>query len=88
MKTTLPVIHLNGTHPHVLLDKATEAVRDLRRALHSLEATEPNARDYYPLGLEGQGRALREHIQRLDRVRATLAELEALQAHILDVTGQ
>lgn len=84
----LPTIHLNGTSAETLLFEATQARDALSRALDAMWGAAPNARDYYPQGVESAARAIREFDAHAAAVRAALAYFGAHVEHISDVLDQ
>ena len=77
----LPTIHMNGTPASRLVEEYDEAADLLRTAIRSLGVSGPNGRDYYPQGESAIYEAQREHADRIERVRAVLAEVEAIVRH-------
>jgi len=71
----VPVVHMNGTPRGRLKEENDAAYRAVLNALREVEQASPNGRDYYPLGDVYAAKAVREHIGRVDRLRAVLAEL-------------
>lgn len=78
----VPTIHRNGTSQRTLEDQLATARGSLRRALECMEDARPNGRDYYPQGPDAWRHAMAEHADRLARVRAVLAELDAVHEAI------
>lgn len=76
-----PCIHLNGTSRERLTDVYAEAVSALRLAVRSTEDMSPNGRDYYPLGEGANMQAIREHADRMQRLRSVPEELTELRDH-------
>jgi hypothetical protein len=81
----IPTIHLSGTSADELFRQVAEAGGALRRALDAMTAAEPHGRDYYPQGPAALPAALREHRNRIELVRAILAEYQQLAEAIADV---
>lgn len=84
----LPTIHLNGTSPESLLFEATQAREALSRAVDAIQGAHPNARDYYPQGVEAASKAIREYEAHRLAVGAALAYFDAHVQHIEDVLDQ
>lgn len=76
-----PTIHLNGTSRERLAEAYAAAVVALRAAIRATEDTAPNGRDYYPQGDGAQMTAIREHTDRMQRIRSVLEELTELRDH-------
>jgi hypothetical protein len=74
-----PMIHLNGTSKDVLATQYNDAVTVLRGAIQALEDAAPNARDYYPMGEAAPLQAIREHGERLKKLRSVLSELTEIR---------
>lgn len=83
----VPTIHLNGTSKAALLDDLGEAAVAIDAAYRAVKQTAPNGRDYYPQGPLALGAALAEHEDRLRRLDAVKAEIEALMDAI-DTQGR
>lgn len=83
-KFTLPTIHLNGTSAESLYEDLANALGAMRDALRALDKVSPNARDYYPQGPHAINEALREHDERVRRIRSVMRELESLAEHVAD----
>lgn len=77
----LPVIHLNGSDPEVLLKGYRDAYFALRAAEEALRAVSPHGRDYYPAGDDAGTVAMREHMDRLEKAKTLGAEMLALAKH-------
>ena len=75
---THPLVHLNGTSREALTTANIDASSAIRGAIRVLEAAEPNARDYYPLGPDAWTAARAEHVSRIERLRDVLAEVYAI----------
>jgi uncharacterized lipoprotein YddW (UPF0748 family) len=76
----LPAIHMNGSGKKNLLDDVLDSRAALVKTLELLERFGPNMRDYYilPDGDAAYQRARGEHVSRLERLRAVLAEFDLL----------
>jgi hypothetical protein len=84
MPLTAPTLHLNGSGFAHLDEGYLAAVEALRAALEAVQATGPNARDYYPAGDGAYRAALAEHKNRLAKVREVLDELCAVHSVLVD----
>lgn len=71
----LPTIHLNGTSQKYLHEEALAAYNALDAAVNALAALTVNARDYYPQGPDAYAEAVREHRERIERVRQVMLEV-------------
>lgn len=78
----VPTIHLNGTSKEQLLDDLGEASNALDAAYRALKECAPNGRDYYPQGAAALRQATEEHLDRLRRLDAIKAEVNALAVAI------
>jgi hypothetical protein len=85
---TLPTIHLNGTSPEDLLFEASCARDQLTQAVDAIRGAHPNARDYYPQGVEAAAKAIREYEAHYAAVSAAAAFFAAHAEHIEDVLDQ
>lgn len=74
-----PFVHLNGTAGHVLIEQLTEAIGLVRVAHDGLARTWPNARDYYPLGLDVIGKAEVQAAARSQKLREVMEELDGIR---------
>lgn len=81
----LPQINLNGTARSDLLELYLDAKIALERAITALNAAAPHGRDYqtYPDHSTVVYAALREHADRILKVRQVLAEIETIAEHIV-----
>lgn len=81
---TVPTVHMNGTRGDELFGAYVGAMDLVRAALAGLPA--PNARDYYYYvqGPDAFTRAATEHAARSEKLRAMLAELEAIAEGIVE----
>jgi hypothetical protein len=86
LKMTVPTIHLNGTSKARLIDALCNASDALNAAYAALRETAPNGRDYYPQGPAALPAATNEHLDRLRRLDAIKAEIDAL-AQAIDQQG-
>jgi hypothetical protein len=75
---TVPTIHLNGTSKQSLIDGLCDASDALNTAYEALKQTAPNGRDYYTQGPQALAAATDEHLDRLRRLDAIKAEIDAL----------
>lgn len=86
----IPTVHLNGTSKQSLLDGYLAAVNAVRIAEQAVAETWPHARDYYmqpalePGGGTKATLAADQHEDRLRRLAAVLAELEAIAEGVSD----
>lgn len=78
----LPTIHLNGTSREALESEAMASYDALRAAGDALCAMMVNGRDFYPQGPDAFTAARAEHVSRIDKLRAVLAEIEQLILHL------
>lgn len=76
-----PVIHLNGTSRNELRRGYYDAYCAVQSAADVLAQTNPNGRDYYPLGPDAIRSAGNEHAARMRRLKEVLDELEELTLH-------
>jgi len=74
----VPTVHLNGTSGQDLLDQNKEVAGYLRVGLTAMFEAAPNARDYYVQGGNAYREARREYVDRCERVKAVLAEVDAI----------
>ena len=81
---TTPTIHRNGTAAKDLLEGYAEACSKVREAIEAVARAGPNARDYYPQGLQAFMMAQEEHELRLRRLQDVRKELEALAESVAD----
>lgn len=79
-----PMIHLNGTSKDVLAKQYNDAATVLRGALQAVDDAAPNARDYYPMGDAATLQAVREHAERLKKIRSVLEEMTELRDPCID----
>lgn len=80
----VPTLHLNGTGAADLLDDVTECASRLNAAMSKMHQSGPHARDYYVQGDNAFGEAVRQHEDRLARLRSVYDELQALADYICD----
>ena len=82
-----PDIDLNGTARQDLLEQQINAMTAIRIAITALHDASPNGRDYTPQGsTEANAKiaqALREHSDRLMRLKSVLIEIETIAEHIV-----
>ncbi len=81
---SVPTIHLNGTSADALIEQLTGAGGALRAAIRALDEAAPNARDYYVQGADAYAKASREHLSRVERVRAVLDEVYEINESLAD----
>lgn len=74
----MPTIHLNGSSAAALADDLVQAHGALNEALHALELTAPNARDYYVQDVAAFGVALAEFTARVEKLRSVRDDLMAI----------
>lgn len=79
---TFPLLHGNGSSFEQLYAQYTEARNGLWYALEALTRSEPHERDYCLQG--GYEEARRAHVDRLDRVRTSLEEIDAIRMALSD----
>lgn len=77
----LPVIHTNGTSGEELARLYGDARRAALHAINAAQAAAPNGRDFYPLGDNAHAAAMREHCQRVEKLRSVHDDLLALEEH-------
>jgi hypothetical protein len=80
----MPMVHLNGTGKDSLLEQLSNASDALNDAYAAIKQAVPNGRDYYPLGPAAMQAATDQHFDRLRRLDAIKAELDAMAEHIYD----
>jgi hypothetical protein len=83
---TLPVININGTAARELLEQHCLAMEALRAAISTVQAAEPNGRDYQTTTPATYYRARAEHVSRLTRLEAVLKELDEIARHVSKAT--
>jgi uncharacterized lipoprotein YddW (UPF0748 family) len=76
----LPAIHMNGSGRKNLLDDVLDSRAALNKTIEVLARFGPNMRDYYvlPDGDVAFHRAIAEHVSRVERLRAIVAEFDLL----------
>lgn len=79
-----PRVHYNGTPASVLLEGYVAAADAVREAMAAVNATAPNARDYYPLGADAFNQAHREHGDNLAALADVLSWLTAQAEYVSD----
>lgn len=79
-----PTIHLNGTAAIDLNEGYEIALNGIRAAIEALQASAPNARDYYVQGHGAFASAVREHEARMHKLADVAHELNELMNHTLD----
>ena len=79
----LPTIHTGGTSRNQLLESYKESMTALRKAENVLQENGPNARDYYIQGAEAFPQAVRDHEERIQKLRSVREELQAIAESIL-----
>lgn len=65
-----------------LIEQNTDALYAVKAAMEALESAAPQVRDYYLRGMLQYDFALREHKDRLERLRSVRDELQSLLEHI------
>ena len=79
---TVPTVHLNGTGRDALSRQYRDAAEAIQAAIIAHADAAPHGRDYYPQGGDAYRQASREHGERDARLRAVLAEVDAMWEHI------
>lgn len=74
----LPLIHLNGSSPERLLGQYRDALDAVNAAVEALQRVDVNARDYYPISPDAASAAIREHRERLEKLRGVSRDLLAV----------
>ena len=72
-----PVVHLNGTSRDDLLKQRYDVLDALHSAGDALAKACPNARDYYPGGVEHIEAGSKQHDRRLGILKDLIAEFQA-----------
>jgi len=80
----LPAIHLNGTSREALLEQNCKVGNALVDALNALSDAAPNGRDYYTKSPNAFKRAIAEHLDRCNKIKTVLAEVEQIVTYISD----
>jgi hypothetical protein len=81
MITQLPIIHLNGTSAHALLEDHVTALNSLRQAKEDIHGIEFHSRDYYPK--DGAWEiARKERIEMLQKLNEVYDDLEKIAVHV------
>jgi hypothetical protein len=80
--TVFPTVHLNGTSKRELFDGYLNAYRAVIDAIGAVQASAPNARDYYPQGNDAFRAARDEHVARLHALQTVADGLEAIAVAI------
>ena len=70
-----PRIHLNGTPASRLFDQYLAAGDALDKAIDAVAAIDVNARDYYPISADAVYDAIKEHVARLNSLKAIRYEI-------------
>jgi hypothetical protein len=81
---TKPTIHLNGTSAESLLEQYRAAMDALQDAQSALAGTQPNGRDYYPAGPEAMDAALKEHWDRMTRLKEVRDQITELAEYCFE----
>jgi len=81
---TKPTIHLNGSSAEGLAEGYRGAYSAVGDAIRAVQATAPNARDYYTQGPGAVSKADKEHRARLQRLSDVQKELEDLGVYCLN----
>ena len=84
---TKPVITSSGTRAQELDEQITDALYAVVVSIENLEIATPHVRDYYPKGMHFYDAALREHKDRLERLKSVRDELKEILDHIHLHTG-
>lgn len=84
---TMPSVHINGTGKAELERQLEAAVGAVRAAVRAVEDAQPNGRDYYVQGPDATGRAIVEHVARLNRLKSVEDELAEIWQHVADAEG-
>lgn len=79
-----PTIHQNGSGYDLLFKLNAEAVGSIVDAISKLNAAAPHGRDFYVQGPDALAQAMKEHDNRLERLRSVLAELETILEDLSD----
>lgn len=74
----LPRINLNGTGSSELLEQYLNAKRAIQLAVEALGEAWPHGRDYQTLPPGAHQVAMNEHADRMNRLRAVMAEVETI----------
>lgn len=82
--TEITTVHINGTSERYLIDQLCEARSAIHNAIKAVGETYPNGRDYYPQGPDAIGKAVDEHVARVQRLTDVYAELGAIAEAIVD----
>jgi signal transduction histidine kinase len=77
-----PTIHPKGTSGDELLQRATEAVVAVWRALEAMSANVPHSCDYTPQGPNAYKEALRNHVYLMDRLLSVLNDVQGVAKYI------
>jgi len=80
----IPTVHLNGTSGQDLIDQNTNAWEAVRKAIDTLRAAAPNARDYYVKSPEAFSIAQRAHEYRVSALTAVRDQLASIVEGIQD----
>ena len=84
---TLPCVHMNGTSAQMLFDGYRRAYEACRDALHAIEESEFNARDYYPVHPNAWAEARAEMGMHVTHIAAARDAFLAVAAHVQEVAG-
>ena len=74
----VPTVHLNGTSKDELIRQFSEAICAVHEAGRKLAAACPNGRDLYVQGPGAILDAMRQHEDRLKRIKSVATELETI----------
>jgi hypothetical protein len=77
-----PRIHLNGSSAESLIADYLQAFDAVALAVKALERVDVNGRDYYVINSEAASVAMREHRERLAKLRTVRDELMDIAVHI------
>ena len=73
-----PTIHRNGTSREALIEAYVNAGECVRAAMEALAHASPNGRDYYPQGDGAIKTAMRQHSERLAKLRTVYNDLQEI----------
>ena len=79
--SVLPIVNLNGTSSHELLDQHLKVLRALRAARDAINEAAPHGRDYQLNEPRAHNLALADHYGRRVMLDKIIAEYNALAEH-------
>ena len=79
---TFPIVNGTGTPALELVEQNTDVLYAVKAAMEALESAAPQVRDYFQKGMHFYDAALREHKDRLERMRSVRDETQVLLEHI------